>query len=386
MSEPRFGRAALGEFLLAAEFIHLNHGSYGAVPRHVLAEQDRLRAHIERDATTYFQDEFPQAIRRMAGVAASHFGGSANDWVFCENATAAVNSILASLPLLAGDELVTTSHAYGAVAKAMRIWAERCGGKVVRAEIPSIVESEDEIVAAIEYAFTPRTKLLVTDHITSATAIVFPVARIVEAAHRANVPVLIDGAHAPGHIALDVPSIGAEWYAGNAHKWLFAPKGCGLLWTAPAQQDLTRPAVLSHGSPDGYTQAFDWIGTRDITPWLCLEAAIAAHENFGGAFLMARNRALADEGAAHVAGAFNGTTSAPPELRGAMASIRLGPAPAQPEKSRILRQRLVKEFGIVVPVFAFADQLWVRISAQIYNEIEDYDRLAGALRKALSGA
>src|SRR5581483_12109675 len=141
----------------------------------------------------------------------------------------------------------------------------RNGAKLKVAEIPACVESEEQIVSAIEQSLSTRTKLLVVDHITSATAIVFPAARIVNIAHRKDVPVMIDGAHALGQIALDVPSLGADWYTGNAHKWLFAPKGCALLWTAPKWQAVTRPVVLSHGSEEGYTAAFDWIGTRDVS-------------------------------------------------------------------------------------------------------------------------
>ena len=262
---PSEGHAALEQFQLSPDLIHLNHGSYGAVPKVVRDAQDRWRAHIESNPTGFFRDELPAELRRLAGIAAARFGGKPNDWVFCENATAAVNSVLASFGLRAGDEIVTTSHAYGAVLKAMRIWAQRFGAKVVVAQIPAVVESEEQVVQAIAESFSDRTRLLVIDHITSATAIVFPVSQIVKAAHARGIAVLVDGAHVPGHLPLDVDAIGADWYTGNAHKWLFAPKGCGLLWTARERQAQTLPTVLSHGAPDGYTQAFDWIGTRDVT-------------------------------------------------------------------------------------------------------------------------
>ena len=270
------GRSVLGRFQLSPDLLHLNHGSYGAVPREVAAEQDRWRALIERNPTGFFKDILPGELRRLAGLLALRFGGRADDWVFCENATYAVNSVLASFPLKPGDEIVTTSHAYGAVLKAMRIWAERRGAQLAVANVPAIVESEDEVVDAVRRAFTPRTRLLIVDHITSATAIVFPVARIAAAARAANIAVMIDGAHAPGQLPLNVEEIGADWYTGNAHKWLFAPKGCGMLWTAPSRQSVTLPVVLSHGAPDGYVAGFDWVGTRDVTPWLCFEAAARA--------------------------------------------------------------------------------------------------------------
>jgi len=366
----------LAQFQLAPDFIHLNHGSYGAVPLSVQAEQDRLRAHIERDATGFFQDELPGALRGIAGLAAARFGGHAEDWVFCENATSAINGILASFPLAPDDELITTSHAYGAVMRAMRIWAGRRGARLIVAELPAILQAEEQVIEAVTTAFTARTRLLVMDHITSATAAIFPVKRLVDAAHAAGVAVLIDGAHAPGQIPLDVPGLGADWYTGNAHKWLFAPKGCGLLWTSPQRQALTRPAVLSHGSEAGYLSAFDWVGTRDVTPWLCLQAAMAAHERFGGSGLMSKNRVLADSAALSLAAALGGTLSAPASMRAAMASLVLEDAPSDPGLAARIRRELSVRHNIVVPVSVFAGKLWLRISAQIYNQSADYDRLA----------
>ncbi len=292
--QSRNNADVLGAFELDPNFIHLNHGSYGAVPREVRHEQDRWRAAIERNPTAFFQDELPPALRRMARVVAERLGGSGEDWVFCENATAAVNSILHSLPLAPGDEILTTSHAYGAVQKAMTLVAARSGAQLKIAALPAVLEDDDELVVAIERSLGSRTRLLVIDHITSATATILPVLRIAALARAAGVPVLIDGAHVPGQLEVDVPATAADWYTGNAHKWLFAPRGCGVLWTAPARQETTRPAVLSHGTDQGYAAAFDWIGTRDPSPWLCFESAALAHDAFGGRALMARNRELAD--------------------------------------------------------------------------------------------
>ena len=379
------GHAALSLFQLSPDLIYLNHGAYGAVPRAVTAEQDRLRALMERDPTGFYKDFLPDELRRMAGVAAARFGGRADDWVFCENATSAVNSVLASFPLGAGDEILTTSHAYGAVLKAMQVWASRRGARVVIADIPAIAESEDQIVTAIAGSFTKRTRLLVVDHITSATATVFPVARIAKAARDADIAVLVDGAHAPGQITVDVGDIGADWYTGNAHKWLFAPRACGILWTAPSRQSQTLPVVLSHGTPDGYRAAFDWIGTRDVTPWLCFEAAARQHDAFGGRDLLRRNKNLADAAAQLILKRRRGRV-VPGSLRAGMAAIALGPLAARGEAVNTLRGALLRKFGVVVPVFGFAGDLWLRISAQIYNETDDYVRLADGLAYFLDGA
>src|ERR1043166_2398906 len=375
---PSEGHEALAQFQLAPGLVHLNHGSYGAVPKAVQAEQDRWRVLIESDATGFFQDVYPIEMRRMASVAAAQFGGTGDDWVFCENATAAINSILASLPLKPGDEILTTSHAYGAVTKAIRLWASRRGATLQIAELPAFLENDDQVVELVAAAFTPRTHLLVIDHITSPTAVIFPVALLARAARERGIAVLVDGAHAPGQIPLDVPAIGADWYTGNAHKWLFAPKGCGLLWTHPSRHEITRPAVLSHGTEQGYAPAFDWIGTRDVTPWLSLEAACRAHDLLGGPGLLDRNRGLVDEAADLFADSLAARIAAPSPMRGSMASLCLDPAGGDPDAARALRL-VLRERRVVVPVSAFAGGLWIRISAQIYNELTDYQHCADAL-------
>jgi isopenicillin-N epimerase len=375
----------LAQFELAPELVHLNHGSFGALPRTVAAEQERWRQQIERDPTSFFTFELPGLLRQAAGEVASRFGGCGDDWVFCENATSAINGVLAGLSLEQGDEIVTTSHAYGAVLKAMRAWAGRRGAVVAVADLPVYLQNDDQVVEAVSAALGPHTRLLIVDHITSATAMILPVRRIVELAHKTGIPVLVDGAHAPGQLALDVPSVGADWYTGNAHKWLFAPRGCGLLWTHPARQKETLPAILSHGTDGGYTAAFDWIGTRDPTPWLCFEAGAKAHDSFGGAELMERNRLLALAGAEVLSDSLDVIASAPPRMRPAMAALSFGEAPADARVATALRRTLVQDYGVVVPVHVFAGKIWLRISAQIYNQIDDYHRCAEAVRAAAKG-
>jgi isopenicillin-N epimerase len=372
-------------FQLTPDRLHLNHGSYGAVPHSVQAEQERWRKHIESDPTWFFQAEMPALLRASAGHVAARFGGEGKDWVFCENATGAVNGVLASLALQPGDEIVTTSHVYGAVLKAMRLCAARRGAQLVIAELPAISQSDEAIVEAIARSFTPRTRLLIVDHITSATATVFPVAEIVRRAKAAGIAVLIDGAHVPGQLPLDVPSIGADWYTGNAHKWLFAPRGCGILWTAPARQAETRPPVLSHGTEAGYTEAFDWIGTRDITPWLVFEVAGQAHDSFGGVELMARNRRLAAEGAAILTEGLETVCAAPPQMRGAMATILLKDSCNDPALQAAFRKALWEEYRVIVPVSLFGGKLWFRVSAQAYNEPDDYQACLKACLELRSG-
>jgi isopenicillin-N epimerase len=376
--------SALRAFELDPDFLHLNHGSYGAVPRDVRLEQDRWRAKIEKNPTGFFQDEYPPLMRATAEHVARRLGGEAKDWVLCENATGAANGVLQSLDLGPGDEILTTSHAYGAVAKTMALIAERRGATLSVADVPPLPANDEEVTDAIAAHLGPRTRILVIDHITSATALIFPVRRITERARAAGVPVLVDGAHAPGQIALDVPSLGADWYTGNAHKWLFAPRGCGVLWTHPRRQGMTRPAILSHGTDQGYRAAFDWIGTRDPSPWFCFETAARAHDGFGGEALMAGNRMLAAEAAEEMASALGAAIAGPASMRSSMAALLLKPNCDDPERAAAYRRRLASEHRIMVPVSVFAGALWLRISAQIYNAPDDYRRLATVCRDLLA--
>jgi isopenicillin-N epimerase len=378
------GKRAQDCFDLAPGFAHLNHGSYGAVPIAVRCEQARLRDLIERNPTGFFQDELPPLMRRAAGHVARRLGGAGDDWVFCENATAAVSGILASLALAPGDEILTTSHAYGAVAKSMRLWAARRGAILTVAQLPDFLDHDDQVVDSLAAAITPFTRLIVVDHITSASAAILPVRRIADLSRAAGIPLLVDGAHAPGHIELDVPALGADWYVGNAHKWLFAPRGCGVLWTAPKRQSQTLPAVLSHGAPDDYTAAFDWVGTRDVTPWLCFEAGALAHEQFGGASLMARNRDLAKQGAAMLCAEIEATPAAPEKMRGAMAMLAMPVSCDDPMRAAQFRQALMRQHRVVVPVYPFGGKLCFRLSAQIYNTPTDYECCARAIRAVIA--
>lgn len=378
---PRLTKSdAFAAFELDPGYLHLNHGSFGAVPRVVRLEQDRIRAEIERNPTKFYSEDLPPAMRRMAGELPKRFGGQSDDWVFCENATAAVSAVLYAIDLKPGDEILTTSHAYGAVLKAMALVAARRGAQLKLATLPAILESEDEVVDAVAQAIGPRVRLLVVDHITSATAAIFPVARLATLARSAGIPILVDGAHAPGQIPLDVPALGADWYTGNAHKWLFAPRGCGLLWTAPGRQDVTRPAVLSHGTDHGYIAAFDWVGTRDPSAWLCFETAAQAHDGFGGASLMARNVELAARAAQELSAALDARTAAPAQMRAAMATLVLEDRQVTDEEALALRYALSKEHQVMVPVHGFGGRLCFRISAQIYNNSEDYLRFAQICR------
>ncbi len=369
------------EWLLDPEVAFLNHGSFGAAPRVVLAEQERWRAAMERRPTYFMDRELPPALRAAAGRLAEFVGAQSNDLVFVENATAACNAVLRSFQFALGDEILVTGHGYPAVRKAAEYVAARAGARVVEAAVPFPLIDETQVLAAVRARLGPKTRLAIFDHITSPTAVIFPVRELTQLCRAAGALVLIDGAHAPGMLSLDVPAIGADWYTGNCHKWLMAPKGSAFLWATPERQADTHPLVISHGFGQGFAAEFDWVGTRDPTAWLSVPTAIEFHERLGGARLRERNAALAREQATLLADAWRTERGAPDALTGSMAAVRLPlREAATPERALELRRKLFDEHRIEVPVIAFAGALWARISAHAYNRPADYARLASAFR------
>lgn len=358
--------------------LFLNHGSFGACPKVVLAAQRDWHDLLERQPVRFMHDLLPRALRDAAAALARFLNAQAEDLVFVENATAGVNAVLRSLALGPGDEVLTTSHVYPAVRNAIR---QVCGGaQLIEAPVPFPLHDLGQVLDALAAALSPRTRLVVIDAITSPTAVVLPVSEIADLCRARGVPVLVDAAHAPGQIPFDVPALGADWVTGNAHKWLFAPKGCAFLWARPEAQDGLHPLVISHGLGQGFAAEFDWVGTRDPSAWLAVTAAIDFWRALGGSDMMARNRVLADAAAQLLAAAWGTEVGAAPALCGAMATARLPLAGAHDRETAMAFNRtLWQRHAVEVPVIPFAGALWARVSAQAYNEIDDYRRLAEAV-------
>lgn len=374
------GHAVRALWPLDPAVTYLNHGGYGVTPREVLAEQARWRERIERNPTGFMVEEYPGAIRAAAASLAAFVGADADGVVFTGNATEACNAVLRSLDFAPGDEILIIDVAYGAIAKAARYAASRRGATVTVATIPLPLATAEDAVAAVAARLSAKTRLVLVDHIVSLTGCRLPVERIAARAHGAGARVLVDGAHAPGQIALDMAACGADWYAGNCHKWLFAPRACGFLWAAPHARDIHPPAI-SHGYGGGMVKEFDWTGTRDPSAFLSVPAAIAFHRRLGGPSLMARNAALALEAASTMAARWGTPLAAPRDLFAAMAAVAL---PPQFKDAATLRNALAKEHKIETVVQSHGDHLWLRVAAQAYNEISDYERLAAAIDAARS--
>lgn len=376
-----WGAAIRGAFLIDPDACTVNHGSYGATPRAVLAEQDRWRAAMEGQTSRFFNSVLPGALREAAGRLAAHVGAAAADLAFVPNATTGANAVLRSLEFAPGDEILMLSHVYGAVRNTARHVASRTGARIVAAALPWPRPDDAAIVAGVAGAISSRTRLAVLDHITSPSAVMVPIRELVALCHERGVRVLVDGAHAPGQVALDVEAIGADWYTGNAHKWLFAPKGCAFLHARPEAQAGLHPAVISHGLDKGFLAEFDWTGTIDPSAYLAIGAALDFHAALGGGALMRRNAALAAAASAGLATRLGTETGHGNGACGAMATVRV-PGSGTSEAALALRGRLM-DAGCDAPVHALDGALWLRISAQAYNEAADFERLGEILRIVL---
>ena len=379
-ASARWGAVARGAWRLDPAIAYLNHGGFGVTPQTVLEEQERWRQRIERNPSHFLTYEVEEALRAAAMPLAQALGVAAEDLVFIENATTGLNAVLRSLDLEPGDEILITSLSYPAIRKAAYYAASRSGARVIEAEIALPVAHDAAILHAVAARLSIRTRLALFDHIASHSALVLPVAALARLAQEAGAKVMIDGAHAPGQIPLDIAALGAEWYVGNLHKWYFAPRSCGFLWASGWVQAETRPLAISHGYGAGFRAEFEWTGTRDVTPALAVPAALDFHRELGGAALMARDRALAREAAEMLAARWRTEPTGPLDSFAAMATVRLPLAgPASDARARALMRALGEKHRIFAAVVALGEALWVRIAAQAYNERGEYERLAAAI-------
>ena len=377
-----FGKAIRSQWLLDDTITFLNHGSFGACPREVLEAQRRLQEQMEAEPVRFMTRELPVLLESSRAALAGFVGARPEDLVFVHNATDGANAVLRSLlpTFKPGDELLTASHAYRAVRQTMVYVAELSGAKVVDAPVPFPLASADEVTEAIARAITPRTKLLVIDHITSPTGVIFPVEAIIRVCKERGVPVLIDGAHVPGQIDLDLETLGADYYVGNCHKWLFAPKGAALLWVAKEHQPKMHPTVISHFLGGGYQTEFAWTGTLDNTAFLSVPAGIAFHQKLAAAGSATYTRQLTLRGREVISAALGVPVASPNEMIGNLATIPLpGSLDASDESVQRLHDTLFDQYRIEIPTMQAGGTLCVRFSSQVYNEMGELERLRDAL-------
>ena len=386
-------------WLLDPQVVFLNHGSFGACPRVVLERQREFRERMERRPVQFLHRELEGLLEAARGALAQFLGADPANLVFVANATEGVNTVLRSLEFKPGDELLVTDQEYNACRNALNFTAAREGATVTVAEVPFPLKSPDDAVEAVLRRAGPRTRLALLDHVTSQTGMVLPLTRLVKELAARGIDTLVDGAHAPGMVPLNMREIGAAYYTGNCHKWLCAPKAAGFLHVRPDRQSLIHPLTISHGltSPRKdrslFLIEFGWTGTLDVSACLSVPEALRFMEGLvpgGWTEIMARNRALALEGRKLLCQTLKIAPPCPEECVGSMASV---PLPDAREAERAspplyidpLQDQLLARYAIEVPVIpwpGFPKRL-LRISAQLYNSREECQLLADALRELL---
>jgi isopenicillin-N epimerase len=379
--------------------VFLNHGSFGACPLRILERQQELRSEMEREPVEFLYRRFEPRIDEARESLGRFLGASADDIAFLPNATTSVNTVLRSLSFAPGDELLTTDHEYNACRNVLNFVAQQSGAKVVVAAVPFPLSSPREIVDLIQSAVTSRTRLFLVDHVTSATGLIFPVEPIVRALAERGIDTLIDGAHVPGMLPLKLDELGAAYYTGNCHKWMCTPKGSAFLHVRRDRQPLLRPLVLSHGANSLRTDRsrfrleFDFTGTDDPTPFLCIPEAIAFFETIvpgGWEEVRSRNRSLALRGRAILQEAVEIPAPSPEEMVGSLAAVPLPPREdgldLPPMSQDPVAKHLFETYRIeaLVSVWPRSPGRVLRASAQLYNDESQFETLSRALTESLS--
>jgi isopenicillin-N epimerase len=381
-------------WILDPGVVFLLHGSFGACPRAVLQRQTELRERMEKEPVQFLTNELPPLLDESRDHLARLLNTAADNLAFVPNATTGVNAVVRSLKFQAGDEILTTNQDYNACRNALKAAAEDVGATVVVAEVPFPLRDEGQIIDAILSCVTSRTRLAMIDHVTSPTAVVFPIATIVRALEERGIDTLVDGAHAPGMVTVNLDALRPAYYTGNCHKWLCAPKGSAFLYVRPDRQERIHPTTISHGyntprpGRNSLHTGFDWVGTIDPTAWLCVGMAVDWCSTLlprGLSDLMDRNRTLAMEARRMLCESLSINSPCPDNILGSMATIQL-PAkfqtlPTIPHGIDPLQTKLFDEYAIEVPIGYWGEprQRSLRISAHGYNSREQYSYLAKAL-------
>jgi isopenicillin-N epimerase len=380
---------------LDPEITFLNHGSFGACPRVVLEKQSEWRARLEAEPVRFFVRELFKEIENVREILGRFIGADPEELVRVPNATSGVNTVLRSLDFSPGDELLVTDHEYNACRNILDFVAQKSGARVVVAKAPFPCKSADEINDAILGAVTQKTKFALIDHITSQTGVIFPVEKIVPELRRRNIETMIDGAHAPGMLHLDLTALGEVYYTGNCHKWMCTPKGAAFLRVPKSRQHLIRPLTISHGAnatlrggTTRFRAEFEWTGTDDPTAFLCIPDAMKFMGEIAGSWeaLRAANHDLVVRARKILCAAAGTEAPCPESMLGSMAAFRIkdckpGEDPEHFDIDPVIDALFKRGFELPVNVWPKAPTRYLRVSAQIYNSIDEYERLAVALRE-----
>ena len=379
----KFGKHLRPLWHLEADGTFLNHGSFGACPKSVLAAQTAWRETMERQPDQFFRRTVSplnpdNALRQGAKRLAAFMGTTGDKLAFVANPTEAVNTVLKAFPLKPDDEILVLDCVYNAVRLSVEEKCRATGARMVMAMLPIPMTSND-VVGHIADAVTPRTRLAIIDHIASAPALVFPVAEITRSLQAKGVKVMIDGAHALGQLDLNLDEIGADWYTATAHKWFYAPKGSAFLHARNPGDMQLRPLSVSHYYNDPFPLCFDYVGTRDVTAFLTLSPAQDFIEQYGAAEIRTWLTGLSRAGIEPLS-RIGATPIAPDSMFAAMRAFHLPQRrPVVPDDAQALINGFWDTHRIQVAASAYQGKLLLRLSAQIYVDLEDYARLTDVL-------
>lgn len=376
---------------LDPKVVFLNHGSFGACPKVVLRFQEKLRREMESEPLLFLGRQHDDRVDQARKSLARFLGTRHSELAFVTNATSAVNAVVRSWKIRRGDEILTTSLDYNACRNVLIETAARARAKVKVIDLPFPIHNEQEIEARILSAVGRRTRFAMLDHVTSNSALVLPVEKLATGLEKQGVRVLIDGAHAPGMLALNPSKLGASWYTGNLHKWVCAPKGAAFLWARQDTWDDLQPAVISHGNNtrrvgfEAWQDRFDWPGTFDPTAWFSVPCALDVVSELhpgGWSAIRKANRRMALDARDRICGLLEIEPPCPARMLGSMATIPLpGRFQNRHHAGRMAPEqlRLFEEFGIEVPFVKVGDLRCFRISAHLHNAPAEYDYLAQAI-------
>lgn len=386
-----FNSPLAGSFGLSQAIVFLNHGSFGAVPKPVAAVQRQIMEEIEAQPVEMLARKMPARLLAVRERLAAFLGTHPERLGLVTNATAGVGSVLRSIDWQEGDQIILSNHGYNAVRQAVQAQCERFRCEAVVVDIPLPLRGPDEVRARFRGAINSRTRLLIVDHVTSPTALRFPVEEIAADCRAAGVLCLVDGAHAPGMLDVDIDSIDCDWYTGNLHKWVCAPRGCAFLVANSRVLPWTHPETTSHQHGQGLALEADWQGTRDFSAWLSIPAALDFIASGGpsASSLARRNIALARWAHEMLCRSWHVEPLSPIDgsMLGSMATV---PAPASARSSFTAaseyQTHLYATHQIEVPVIDWGGQWHLRVSAQAYNAPQDYLSLAGAVCAEAGGA
>jgi isopenicillin-N epimerase len=376
------------DFLIDPEVIFLNHGSFGACPRPVFEAYQNWQIELENQPVEFLSRRAPELLAEARSDLAHFLNAEPDDVVYFPNPTTAINMVARNLDLQPGDEILATDHEYGAMERTWRFICEKIGARYIQKPIPIPVTNRNEIVDSFLQGVTDRTRVIFISHITSPTALIFPVAEICRKAHQAGLFVIVDGAHSPGHIPLNLKEINADIYTGACHKWLCAPKGASFLYADQKIQPILDPLVVSWGyqgekpGPSQFIDYHEWQGTRDLAAFLSVPTAIKFQQEHHWHTVQERchNLAMRAREKINALTGFEPTSPNSLDWFGQMVAVRI-PDTVNHEE---LQVHLYDNYNIEVPIYRWQDRQFIRISFQAYNPDSDLDVLLQALEDTLS--